>query len=77
MEPQQTTKTAAAPAARKTSEPSPAPPAANGEIPRDAISKLAFQKWQKRGCPTGEDQIDWFEAERELKASHAGKSRRG
>ena len=48
-------------------------------VTRDAIAKLAFQKWEKRGCPVGEDQLDWFEAERELKspqlATASGKTR--
>lgn len=73
------------PAATKPSATQPRPaspaspvssaPAANGELSRDAIAKLAFQKWQKRGCPAGEDQKDWFEAERELKSPQAGRSR--
>jgi hypothetical protein len=37
-------------------------------IAHDAIERLAFQKWQKRGCPVGEDQKDWYDAERELKS---------
>jgi hypothetical protein len=37
-----------------------------GPIKRDAIAALAFQKWQQRGCPIGEDHLDWFEAEKEL-----------
>jgi hypothetical protein len=40
----------------------------NADVTREAIAQLAFQKWQKRGCPTGQDQRDWFEAERELKS---------
>jgi ribonuclease I len=46
-------------------------------VTREAIAKLAFQKWQKRGSPNGEDQRDWFEAERELKSSQAARARRG
>ena len=53
----------------------PAAPAP--EITREAIAKLAFQKWQKRGSPNGEDQRDWYEAERELKSSQSAKARRG
>jgi Protein of unknown function (DUF2934) len=47
----------------------------NTTISHDAIAQLAFQKWQKRGCPTGQDQRDWFEAERELKSRQAGSVR--
>jgi hypothetical protein len=50
--------------------------ASNAEVMREAIAQLAFQKWQKRGCPTGQDQRDWFEAEGELKSLHAS-TRRG
>jgi ribonuclease I len=49
----------------------------NAAIPHDAIARLAFQKWQKHGCPVGDDQRDWFEAERELKSTPAGNARRG
>jgi hypothetical protein len=34
----------------------------------DMIAALAHQKWQRRGCPAGDDQRDWFEAEKELAA---------
>jgi hypothetical protein len=40
-----------------------------GPLSRDAIAALAFQKWQRRGCPTGDDRRDWFEAEKELAAT--------
>ena len=43
-----------------------------GPIKRDAVAALAFQKWQRRGCPTGDDHRDWFEAEKELTAAPAG-----
>jgi hypothetical protein len=59
---------------RAAAERSPSGPAA---VTHDVIAKLAFQKWQKRGCPTGEDQRDWFEAERELKGPQASGARRG
>jgi len=51
--------------------------ASNVEVTREAIAQLAFQKWQKRGCPTGQGQRDWFEAERELKLLQATSTRRG
>jgi len=40
-----------------------------GTLSRDTIAALAFQKWQRRGCPTGDDHRDWFEAEQELTAT--------
>jgi hypothetical protein len=48
------------------------PPKAPTEvIPHEAIARVAYQKWQKRDCPIGDEQRDWFEAEVELKAQHA------
>ena len=32
----------------------------------DTVGKLAHELWQKRGCPVGSPQEDWFEAERAL-----------
>jgi hypothetical protein len=40
-----------------------------GPLSGDAVAALAFQKWQQRGCPTGDDRRDWFEAEKELAAT--------
>jgi hypothetical protein len=31
-----------------------------------AISVLAYQLWQRRGCPEGSPETDWLQAEREL-----------
>lgn len=31
------------------------------------ISDLAYQRWLDRGCPQGSPDVDWFEAERELR----------
>ena len=36
-------------------------------VSEDAIAALAYELWQERGCPVGSDQMDWFQAERELK----------
>ena len=30
---------------------------------------LAYQNWQRRGCPVGTPEEDWFRAEEELKQS--------
>ncbi len=37
-------------------------------VSEDAITALAYQLWQERGCPIGSGQQDWFQAEHELKA---------
>ena len=60
-----------------TDAPSPNRTRSNVEVTREAIAQLAFQKWQKRGCPTGQDQRDWFEAERELRLPQPTSTRRG
>jgi hypothetical protein len=36
---------------------------------RAAIARLAYEKWQARGCPEGADRRDWFEAEQEVLAA--------
>jgi hypothetical protein len=33
------------------------------------ISRLAYALWQQRGCPEGSADIDWFEAEQQLRNS--------
>jgi len=66
-----------APVSNRTASEPRTSSASNAEVTREAISQLAFQKWQKRGCPTGQDQRDWFEAERELKLLQATSTRRG
>jgi hypothetical protein len=37
-----------------------------GNPDHDAVGKLAHELWQKRGCPVGSPQEDWFQAERAL-----------
>ena len=32
----------------------------------NTVGKLAHELWQKRGCPVGSPQEDWFQAERAL-----------
>jgi Protein of unknown function (DUF2934) len=32
----------------------------------EEVRNLAYRFWQKRGCPTGSSEEDWFRAEREL-----------
>ncbi len=36
-------------------------------VSEDAITALAYQLWQNRGCPIGSEQEDWFRAEEDLK----------
>jgi hypothetical protein len=36
------------------------------EPDHDTVGKLAHELWQKRGCPVGSPQEDWFQAERAL-----------
>jgi hypothetical protein len=31
------------------------------------ISDLAYHLWQARGCPAGSSEVDWAEAERQVK----------
>lgn len=39
------------------------------------IARLAYDKWQARGCPVGDEQRDWFEAEQEVRAAGALRDR--
>lgn len=39
-----------------------------GEHRAEAIARLAYDKWQARGCPADDDRRDWFEAEQEIVA---------
>lgn len=42
-------------------------------VGQEAIAKRAYEKWLARGGRHGDDQRDWYEAERELSA-RAGRS---
>lgn len=44
------------------------PATAAGAVHRDAIAKRAYELWQARGCPHGQREEHWYEAERELQA---------
>jgi Protein of unknown function (DUF2934) len=33
----------------------------------EEIATLAYALWEGRGCPEGSPEVDWFEAEQELK----------
>lgn len=41
-------------------------PIAAAEISVKRTAERAFHLWQKRGCPIGDDQHDWYQAEREV-----------
>jgi len=38
----------------------------------EAVAARAYELWRRRGCPEGSPEIDWFQAERELKPRRAG-----
>jgi hypothetical protein len=60
-------KTAATPPAKQV----PAAP-----MPHEQIAMRAYEKWCQRGCPHGSDQLDWYEAERELSSENQRAARR-
>ena len=35
-----------------------------GEDRHELVQKVAYQHWEKRGCPLGSPEIDWFAAEK-------------
>ena len=37
------------------------------ELEHQRIAQLAYDLWQKRGCPIGSADEDWFRAENELR----------
>jgi hypothetical protein len=43
------------------------PPAAGETVAGDQVAALAYQYWLQRGCPIGSPELDWFQAEEELK----------
>ncbi len=40
-------------------------------IDTQAVRRRAYQRWLERGCPAGNPDQDWLEAERELRAESA------
>jgi hypothetical protein len=42
-------------------------PSTEGTGEAGETEKLAFELWVARGCPVGSPDVDWFEAERQLK----------
>jgi hypothetical protein len=45
------------------------------ELDQTTIAARAYECWQKRGCPIGSDQEDWFQAEAELRAAGAQRAK--
>jgi Protein of unknown function (DUF2934) len=39
-----------------------------GEDRHELVQKLAYQLWKKRGSPLGSPEVDWFAAEKALRA---------
>ncbi len=39
-----------------------------GEDRHELLQKLAYQQWEKRGSPLGSPEIDWFSAEKAMRA---------
>ncbi|MFH1022202.1 MAG: DUF2934 domain-containing protein [Planctomycetota bacterium] len=52
--------------APKAAVPAPAPVRASAPVPAD-IARLAYELWEKDGCPHGKDKSYWFKAEQTLK----------
>ncbi len=50
-----------------------APPSASP--PPDKIASRAYEIWLESGRPEGQDQENWFKAERELRAGRVGQQR--
>ena len=36
-------------------------------LSQDDIANLAYALWQRRGCPDGSAEVDWLEAEAQLR----------
>ncbi|MFZ0478044.1 MAG: DUF2934 domain-containing protein [Terriglobales bacterium] len=39
-----------------------------GEDRHELVQKLAYQHWEKRGSPLGSPEIDWYAAEKAVRA---------
>jgi len=48
------------------------PAAANSD--HDVIEALAHEYWLARGCPLGSPEVDWLQAEEDLKDQKASKA---
>jgi hypothetical protein len=58
---------------RSRSDDTPQPPRpltdSYREDRHEAVQRLAYQYWEKRGRPLGSPEIDWFAAEKALRTS--------
>jgi Protein of unknown function (DUF2934) len=36
--------------------------------PNEIIAALAYEYWQRRGCPDGSPELDWFQAEADIRS---------
>jgi hypothetical protein len=43
------------------------------KVTHDQIAQRAHEIWLKRGCKPGEDERNWLEAEKQLRAELAGR----
>jgi DUF2934 family protein len=43
----------------------------NEKFTRDEIAVLAYELWERRSRPFGSPEIDWYAAERELRARNS------
>jgi hypothetical protein len=50
---------------------SPAIEGRAGEVSKEEIARLAYQRYQERGRAAGFDQEDWYAAEREIQRSRS------
>jgi hypothetical protein len=41
-------------------------------LPEELIAMRAYEIWQQRGCPMGQDSEDWFAAKEELEEQRLG-----
>lgn len=50
-----------------TSEPRRTPAASTQTNETSAIEARAYELWVQRGCPIGSPEVDWYQAEEELR----------
>ena len=53
---------------RVSTPPTPTTTTPSVKVPHEKIAMRAYEKWCKRGRPNGSHQLDWLEAEAELRA---------
>lgn len=56
-----------------TMDVAPAPQPSSADLPEQLIAARAYEKWQRRGSPMGQDAAqDWFAARAELEQERLG-----